>query len=103
MSDSSNSPRFFSPPSSPSVSFSVPNFESTMSINHYELSAASFARFTIPEQNLATITDIVNNDYCALQNLLFIDHLNRTIHDLEIQVNLQKKAAAQLFHNFISR
>src|SRR5271169_310396 len=103
MSDSSNSPRFFSPPSSPSISFSVPNFESTISINHYELSAASFARFTIPESNLAAIVDIVDNDYRALQNLLFIDHLNRTIRDLETQVDLQKKAAARLFHDFISR
>ena len=82
---------------------STPSFTETVSLNHYELSAASFARFTYNNDDLISIFNIIENDHFASQSLQFLHHLNLTIRDMEREVFIQKHTAARLFRDFISR
>ena len=82
---------------------STPSFSETVSLNHYELSAASFARFTYNNDDLISIFNIIENDPFASQSLQFLHHLNLTIRDMEREVFIQKHTAARLFRDFIDR
>src|SRR5271170_3010660 len=64
----------------------VPTWNTTISIPHYDLSALTFAQYTLNQTSLYKIFQLIEFDTPAVQDLLFINHINHTILDLERQI-----------------
>ena len=74
-----------------------PTFETVLSIPHYNLSAHTFAVHTLPLHHISAIVDFLTSNPAATWDLLVLDQINRTIVNLEQQLDKQHHLAAQCF------
>ena len=74
-----------------------PTFTTQFSDPHFNLSAYTFARDTIPFNNISFALDLLTHDDAATQNLLILDQINQTIIGLERQLDDGNMASSLLF------
>ena len=65
----------------------TPIFTTQFSDPHFDLSAYTFARDTIPFNNISFALDLLTHDNAATQNLLILDRVNQAIIGLEQQLD----------------
>ena len=74
-----------------------PTFETVLSILHYNLSAHTFAIHTFPLHQISSIIDLLASDPVVTCDLLVLDQINKTILNLEWQLDEQHCLAVQWF------
>ena len=80
-----------------------PTFITRFSEPHFNLSAYTFTRDTIPFNNISFALDLLTHDDAATQNLLVLDRINQTIIGLERQLDEHRRLAAQHFSSLLQR
>ena len=80
-----------------------PIFTTQFSEPHFNLSAYTFARDTIPFNNISFALDLLTHDEAATQNLLILDRLNQAIIGLERQLDEHRRLAARHFYSLLQR
>ena len=59
------------------------SFETILSDPHFNLSAHTFARYTLPFDKISSILDFLASDKAATHDLLALDQINQLIVALE--------------------
>ena len=80
-----------------------PTFITRFSEPHFDLSAYTFTRDTIPFNNISFALDLLTHDDAATQNLLILDQINQTIIGLERQLDEHRRLASQHFSSLLQR
>ena len=80
-----------------------PTFLTQFSDPHFNLSAHTFARDTIPFNNISFALDLLTHDDAVTRNLLVLDRINQTIIGLERQLDEQHRLATQRFSSLLQR
>ena len=75
----------------------VPSFETVLSDPHFNLSAYTFAVYTLPFNNISSVLDLLAHDKTATHDLLILDQINQTIVGLERQLDENHRLATQQF------
>ena len=71
------------------------SFKTILSTPHLNLSAHTFAVYTLPFDRISSILDLLASDEAATHDLLVLDWINQTIVNLEWQLNKNHRLAAQ--------
>ena len=59
------------------------SFKAVLSDPHFNLSAHTFAKYTLPFNKISSILDPLASDEAAIHNLLALDQVNQSIVALE--------------------
>ena len=78
-------------------------FTTQFSDPHFDLSAYTFARDTIPFNNISFALDLLTHDDAATQNLLTLDRVNQAIIGLERQLDEHRLLATRHFSSLLQR
>ena len=68
---------------------------------HFDLSAYTFTRDTIPFNNISFALDLLTHDEAATQNLLVLDRVNQAIIGLERQLDEHRRLATRHFSSLL--
>ena len=71
------------------------SFETVQSTPHLNLSAHTFAIYTLPFHRISSILNLLASDEAATHDLLILDQINQTIVNLERQLDENHQLAAQ--------
>ena len=71
------------------------SFKTILSTPHLNLSAHTFAVYTLPFDRISSILDLLASDEAATHDLLVLDWIDQTIVNLEWQLNKNHRLAAQ--------
>ena len=71
------------------------SFETVQSTPHLNLSAHTFAIYTLPFHRISSVLDLLASDEAATHDLLILDWINQTIVNLEWQLDKNHQLAAQ--------
>ena len=80
-----------------------PTFITRFSDPHFNLSAHTFTRDTIPFNNISFALNLLTHDDAATQNLLMLDRINQTIIGLERQLDEHHRLVARYFSSLLQR
>ena len=80
-----------------------PTFTTQFSEPHFDLSAYTFARDTVPFNNISFALDLLTHDEAATQNLLILDRVNQAIIGLERQLDEHRRLATRHFSSLLQR
>ena len=80
-----------------------PTFTTQFSEPHFDLSAYTFARDTVPFNNISFALDLLTHDEAATQNLLILDRVNQAIIGLERQLDEHRRLATRHFTSLLHR
>ena len=80
-----------------------PIFTTQFSNPHFDLSAYTFARDTIPFNNISFALDLLTHDEAATQDLLILDRVNQVIISLERQLDQHRWLATRQFSSLLQR
>ena len=80
-----------------------PIFTTQFSDPHFDLSAYTFARDTIPFNNISFALDLLTHDEAATQNLLILDRVNQAIIGLERQLDEHRQLATRHFSSLLQQ
>ena len=78
-------------------------FTTQFSDPHFHLSAHTFARDTIPFNNISFALDLLTHDDAATQNLLILDRVNQAIIGLERQLDEHRQLVARHFSSLLQQ
>ena len=78
-----------------------PTFTTLLSDPHFNLSAHTFAMYTLPFHDISFVLNLLLHDDAATQNLLTLDRINQTIVSLERQLDENHRLAAQHFSSLL--
>ena len=78
-----------------------PSFETVQLTPHLNLSAHTFAVYTLPFDRISLILNLLASDEAATHDLLVLDQINQTIVDLEQQLDKNHQLAAQRFSTLL--
>lgn len=73
------------------------SFETVISDPHLNLSAHTFARYTLPFNKISSVLDLLASDEAATHNLLALDQINQSIVALECCLNEHHQLATLKF------
>ena len=77
------------------------SFETILSDPHFNLSAHTFAKHTLPFDRISSILDLLASDEAATHNLLALDQVHQSIVALERQLNEHYCLAALKFSSLL--
>ena len=92
-------------PSSPPVKLTMAqkniSFETVLSDPHFNLSAHTFARHTLPFDKISSVLDFLASDEVATNDLLALDQINQSIVALERHLDEHHRLAALKFSSLL--
>ena len=77
------------------------SFETVLSDPHFNLSAHTFARHTLPFDKISSILDLLASDKGATHDLLALDQINQAIVALEHRLDEHHRLAALKFSSLL--
>ena len=77
------------------------SFETVLSDPHFNLSAHTFARYTLPFDKISSILDLLASDEAATHDLLALDQVNQSIVALEQHLDEHHRLAALKFSSLL--
>ena len=75
----------------------IPSFETVQSTPHLNLSAHTFAIYTLLFHQISSVLNLLASDEAATHDLLILDQINQTIVNLERQLDKNHWLATQRF------
>ena len=77
------------------------SFETVLSDPHFNLSAHTFAKYTLPFDKISSILDLFASDEAATHDLLALDQVNQSIVALEWQIDEHHRLATLKFSSLL--
>ena len=77
------------------------SFKTILSNPHFNLSAHTFAKYTLPFDKISSILDLFASDEAATHNLLALDQVNQSIVALERRLDEHHRLAALKFSSLL--
>ena len=77
------------------------SFKTVLSTPHLNLSAHTFAKYTLPFDNISSILDLLASDKAATHDLLALDQINQSIVALERCLDEHHQLAALKFSSLL--
>ena len=77
------------------------SFKTVLSNPHFNLSAHTFARHTLPFDKIPSVLDFLASDEAATRNLLALDQINQAIVALECHLDEHHRLAALKFSSLL--
>ena len=90
-----------SSPVKPTMAQQNASFETVLSDPHFNLSAHTFARYTLPFNKISSILDLLTSDEAATHDLLALDQINQSIVALERRLDEHHWLAALKFSSLL--
>ena len=77
------------------------SFKTILSDTHFNLSAHTFAKYTLPFDKISSLLDLLASDEATTHDLLALDQVNQSIVALEQRLNKHHHLAAFKFSSLL--